>query len=176
MNYWLVRGSPFENGSFPFVQPNARHQWRTKRPPRSWQVADRLLFWASSPRLELIALGLFEGETGEQTPDNEEIYNVRYLTAVVDSPLTLAELRTDPMLKNANFSKKWPSVLCSPPERARGRASLPTLDFEKSANSRCLARSGKQRYQLCRWQPGGSCHLFDIDRISKECFAIPFRR
>ena len=109
MNYWLVRGSPFENGSFPFVQPNARHQWRTKRPPRSWQVADRLLFWASSPRLELIALGLFEGQTGERTPDEEEIYNVRYLTAVVDSPLTLAELRIDPMLKNAIFLKNGPA-------------------------------------------------------------------
>jgi hypothetical protein len=82
VNYWLVRGSPAENGDFSFMKAGKSDQWRTKRPPRNWQPGDRLLFWATAPRLELIALGEFHGESGQRTPEGETLYNVRYLTAV----------------------------------------------------------------------------------------------
>jgi hypothetical protein len=69
-----------------------------------------LLFWASSPRLELIALGEFLGETGRYTKDNELVYNVKYLTPVVDRPIRLSELRADPTLTDAIFLKKGPAA------------------------------------------------------------------
>lgn len=109
MNYWLVRGSPAENGDFGFIREGVLDQWRTKRPPRNWQLGDRLLFWASSPRLELISLGEFHGETGQSTPEGQLLYNVRYLTAVVDQPLRLAELRADVALQDAIFLKNGPA-------------------------------------------------------------------
>lgn len=109
MNYWLVRGSPAENSDFGFMKPGEPHQWRTKRPPRNWQLGDRLLFWASSPRLELISLGEFHGETGQHAPEGQVLYNVRYLTAVVDRPLRLPELRADAALQDAIFLKKGPA-------------------------------------------------------------------
>jgi hypothetical protein len=109
VNYWLVRGSPAENGDFSFMKAGKSDQWRTKRPPRNWQPGDRLLFWATAPRLELIALGEFHGESGQRTPEGETLYNVRYLTAVVSRPLRLAELRTDASLQDALFLKKGPA-------------------------------------------------------------------
>ena len=109
MNYWLVRGSPAQNGDFDFVKPGTPDEWRTKKPPRNWEPGDRLLFWASSPRLELISLGEFHGETGRHTPDGQVLYNVRYLTAVVDRPLRLTELRADAALQDAIFLKNGPA-------------------------------------------------------------------
>jgi hypothetical protein len=105
MRYWLVRGKPRENGDFGFIKPGNRYPWRTKRPPRDWRPGDRLFFWASSPRLEVIALGEFAGETGELTPEGEVLYNVAYLTSVLPRPLMQAELRADPALKDAIFLK-----------------------------------------------------------------------
>jgi predicted RNA-binding protein with PUA-like domain len=109
MRYWLVRGTPRENGDFSFIRPGNAYPWRTKRPPRDWEIGDRLFFWASSPRLELIALGEFHGETGERTEEEETLYNVSYATSVVQRPLRLAELRADPALKDAIFLKNGPA-------------------------------------------------------------------
>lgn len=109
VNYWMVRGSPAENGTFSFIKAGARGQWRTKLPPRSWKQGDRLLFWASSPRRELIALGEFEGETGKYTKDDELLYNVYYLTTVAARPIAMEELRKDAVLENAIFLKKGPA-------------------------------------------------------------------
>jgi len=110
VNYWMVRGSPAENGTFSFIKPGASGQWRTKLPPRSWKKGDRLLFWASSPRRELIALGEFEGETGKYTEDDELLYNVRYLTKVAARPIAMEELRKDAVLESAIFLKKGPAA------------------------------------------------------------------
>lgn len=110
MKYWLVRGSPAENGDFAFIQPGDRGHWRTKQPPRHWKHGDRLLFWASSPRRELIALGEFEGETGKFTSDGEVLCNVHYLTPVVARPITMEELRNDSVLAEAIFLKKGPAA------------------------------------------------------------------
>ncbi len=110
VNYWLVRGSPAENGAFEFIKRGERGPWRTKRPPRDWRAGDRLLFWASSPRRELIALGEFEGETGEVTSEGETLYNVHYLSDVAAHPLTLDELRNDHVLQGALFLKNGPAA------------------------------------------------------------------
>ena len=87
----------------PFIQPGREGEWRTKRPPRAWQLHDRLLFWASSPRLELIALGEFLRETNRKTADGEVIYKLKYLTPVVPNPLSHAELKVDSALESASF-------------------------------------------------------------------------
>ncbi len=110
LNYWVVRGSPAHNGDFDFIKPGRIGKWRTKRPPSDWKIGDRIFFWASSPRLELIALGEFRGKTGEYTEDDEVRYSVCYLTPVVTRPLCLAELRADSALRDAIFLKKGPAT------------------------------------------------------------------
>lgn len=108
--YWVVRGSPAQNGDFNFVHAGSLGEWRTKKPPRLWQSGDRLFFWATSPRSELIALGEFEGETGEYTEDGETIYEVRYVSGILDHPLEQAALRADAIVRNAIFLKRGPAA------------------------------------------------------------------
>lgn len=110
MNYWVVRGDPTQNSDFDFMKSGRTGRWRTKKPPRSWNSGDRLLFWASSPQLELFGLGEFRGETGERSRDGETFYNVQYLTPIAEQPLGIAELRADPALAGAIFLKRGPAT------------------------------------------------------------------
>ncbi|MEO5812760.1 MAG: HNH endonuclease [Rhodanobacter sp.] len=110
MKYWVVRGSPAENGDFAFVRAGKTGRWRTGQPPKGWTLGDRLFFWASSPRLELIALGEFRGETGQYTEEGQCLYKVRYFTGVIGRPLRLRELRYEPELQNAIFLKVGPAA------------------------------------------------------------------
>lgn len=110
VNYWVVRGDPTQNNDFDFMMPGRSGRWRTKKPPRGWSSGDRLLFWASAPRLQLFGLGEFRGETGDRTRNGEVLYSVRYLTPVAEQPLGIAELRADPVLTDAIFLKRGPST------------------------------------------------------------------
>lgn len=110
MKYWVVRGSPAENGDFDVVRAGKTDRWRTGQPPKGWTLGDRLFFWASSPRLELIALGEFRGEMGQYTEEGQFLYKVRYLTGVIGRPLRLRELRCEPELQNAIFLKVGPAA------------------------------------------------------------------
>lgn len=156
MNYWMVRGSPAENGDFSFIKPGSRGQWRTKLPPRKWKHGDRLLFWASSPRRELIALGEFEGETGKYTEDGELLYNVRYLTAVATRPITMEELRNDTVLENAIFLKKGPAASVLRLTAAEGEHLYRLL--------------GSKNSDMAIWSdaPGKPATLSDIDESAME--------
>jgi hypothetical protein len=110
LKYWIVRGSPAENGDFDFVRAGKIGRWRTGQPPKGWTLGDRLFFWASSPRLELIALGEFRGETGQYTEEGQSLYKVRYFTGVIVRPLRLRELRREPELQNTIFLKVGPAA------------------------------------------------------------------
>ncbi len=120
MQYWLVRGRPAENGDFSFIVRGDIGEWHTKQPPRTWSAGDRLLFWASSPRLELIALGEFLGEIDARADDGETHYEVRYLSPVIAKPIGIQELRADPMLKDAIFLKNGPATSVVRLTRAEG--------------------------------------------------------
>jgi hypothetical protein len=110
VQYWIVRGDPKQNEDFVQIRAGTSATWHTKVPPRGWQAGDRLLFWASYPRSELLALGEFLGETGEVDDDGEKDYRLQYLTDVVPRPLRQDELRADPVLAGAIFLKRGPAT------------------------------------------------------------------
>jgi hypothetical protein len=105
MQYWIVKGNPREYNLDEMVVRGQRDEWRTKKPPRLWRPRDRIFFWSSSPRRELVALGTFIGETGEYTEDGETIYTIRYLTGPMDAKVSATELRADTICAGANFLK-----------------------------------------------------------------------
>lgn len=108
MRYWLIKGNPSENDLDEMLSPGRVASWRTRRPPRDWAPRDRVFFWSSSPRLELVGLGEFKGTTGEYTDGGATVYRVKYLTGPLPNPIRAAVLRADPICGSANFLK--PSV------------------------------------------------------------------
>jgi len=84
MRYWVARAKPALNEPFAdWLIPERIGRWWTKRPPRTWDIGDRLFIWASSPQQQIIALGEL---TGLQTAPDEEgfyRYSLRYLTGVL---------------------------------------------------------------------------------------------
>ena len=110
MKYWVVRGAPRENDFDSMFEPGLEDTWRTKQPPSDWEPGDRLIFWASSPQREIVALGEFLGETDEYTDDDELLYEVRYRTGLLANRLGIAELRRDPIAGTAIFLKLGPAT------------------------------------------------------------------
>lgn len=105
MRYWLVKGNPREFDLNEFVQRGEVDTWRTRKPPKDWSVKDRVFFWSSAPRLELVALGVFLGTTGEFSKEDETLYDVKYLTNPMANPIPAATLRGDSICADANFLK-----------------------------------------------------------------------
>jgi hypothetical protein len=110
VNYWLVRGSPSKNDFAQMFVAGRRDRWHTKQPPGDWRRGDRLVFWASSPQREIVALGEFRGVTREFTEDDELIYRVTYQTPLLGSCPHLTELRQEAPLANAIFLKRGPAT------------------------------------------------------------------
>lgn len=76
------------------------------KPPRNWARGDRVFFWSSAPRLELVALGTFDGLTGRTNMYGETRYRVTYTTTALPGRVGIAELRADPICANASFLKR----------------------------------------------------------------------
>ncbi|MEX0805831.1 MAG: hypothetical protein WD688_21310, partial [Candidatus Binatia bacterium] len=109
MKYWVIRGRPDVNGDFSILKRRTTTYWRTKSPPSTWEIGDRMFFWASVPRLELLGIGEFRGETDEFTANGELIYAVRCLSSVVSRPIHQSELKQDRIVQAAVFLKKGPA-------------------------------------------------------------------
>lgn len=105
MNYWIVKGSPREYDLNRYAIAGRTDTWRTKKPPRDWLPNDRLFFWSSSPRRELVAQGVFLGLTGRKNSSGETLYRVKYTTSALPNPVGAKELKADPLCGAANFLK-----------------------------------------------------------------------
>lgn len=105
MNYWIVKGKPSEYDLNRHARAGKVDTWRTMKPPRDWLPNDRLFFWSSSPRRELVAQGVFLGLTGRKNASGETLYRVRYTTSALPNPVGASELRADAVCATANFLK-----------------------------------------------------------------------
>ena len=105
MQYWLVKANPAVFDLDENLRRGKSQTWRTKKPPKLWESGDRLFFWSSSPRRELVGLGVFKGLTGELNDDDETLYDVKYHTAPLPGRVRAAELRADAICARANFLK-----------------------------------------------------------------------
>lgn len=108
-NYWIVKGKPKRNDFAAWLKPSTTNYWITKKPPKAWGHGDRLFFWHSSPKLEVIGLGEFLEELAEPTRDGFTRFQVRYLSGMLPKPIGIEVLRGDPVLGSASFLKSGPA-------------------------------------------------------------------
>lgn len=106
MTFWIIKGNPRTWDLDKKAKAGRVEGWRTAKPPQKWLAGDRVFFWSSAPRLELVALGVFLGETGRTTADGQTLYRIRYQTSALAGRVSSSELRADPICGSANFLKR----------------------------------------------------------------------
>lgn len=90
--------------------PGNAEVWHTAKPPTTWQVSDRLLCWESSPGLRLVGLAELSNAHVRINDDGETLFEVKYLTRILQSAPTIDELREIPVVKDASFLKSGPAT------------------------------------------------------------------
>ena len=102
------------------LHPGNTEVWHTAKPPSSWQVSDRLFCWESSPGLRIVGLAeVNNSHVGLK--DGETLFQVKYLTRILQSTPTITELRKVPIISEASFLKSGPAatVQAIPDEQAK---------------------------------------------------------
>jgi hypothetical protein len=123
--YWVVKGRRDQNDFESMLQPGRRDSWRTSRPPRAWAAGDRLFFWESSPARHVVGLGtLLSVPVGNHARRREIRFGVRYLTRVLDHPVSQEALRAVPAVQGASFLESGPSGTLFPLTKAQAEALL----------------------------------------------------
>jgi hypothetical protein len=109
MNYWVAKGKPAANDFETMLRPGRRGRWHTRKPPKHWEVGDRLFFWKGAPKLETVGIGEIVdiGPRGTRSLDTD--LRVRYLSSVLGRPIGIEILRTDATMRSASFLKSGPS-------------------------------------------------------------------
>ncbi len=99
---WVIKGQPTRNHFATTLRRGAWDRWFTKRPPRAWSRGDALFFWESAPALRVVGIGEIAGFGSE---GDRSVFLVRYLTDPLEQPLGLAEVRGNPVLASASFTR-----------------------------------------------------------------------
>jgi predicted RNA-binding protein with PUA-like domain len=104
MRFWIVKGKPSLNDLSTMLEPGIVEPWVTRKPPREWAAGDGIFFWKSAPALCILGLGRI---TAVHAPDENGAswFDLLYLTAPLEAPLTIHELRADPVVSGASFLK-----------------------------------------------------------------------
>jgi hypothetical protein len=97
---WLVKGQPKRNDFERWLVPGRRMPWHTARPPRNWREGDLLFFWKGAPACEVVGLG----ELVRKEPGHGR-FHVRYLSRMLEQPISLHACRRDRELRSASFVK-----------------------------------------------------------------------
>lgn len=108
-NYWIVKARPSENDLESWLRPGGKGQWRTARMPKDCAVKDRLIFWSGSPVLKIVGLGEVLRIANQLDEYGDIVFSVRYLTSMLPRPVSMAELRSDPFVRDASFLKRGPA-------------------------------------------------------------------
>jgi predicted RNA-binding protein with PUA-like domain len=106
--------------------PGTLEPWVTRKPPRDWSEGDGVFFWKSAPALRLVGLGRIES-VHPRNEIGESWFDLRYLTAPLDAPLTIDELRADPVVGDASFLKAGAAGTVFPLTGAQARHLLRRL-------------------------------------------------
>ena len=104
MRFWIVKGNPSRNDLDKMLVAGKVEDWVTRKPPRKWAAGDGVFFWKSSPALRLVGLGRIDGLRGADAT-GQTWFDLRYMTAPLEIPLTIEELRNDPLVGAASFLK-----------------------------------------------------------------------
>jgi predicted RNA-binding protein with PUA-like domain len=104
MRFWIIKGNPARNDLDTMLVPGQLEPWVTRKPPRDWAEGDGLFFWKSAPALRLVGLGRIES-VRPRNAGGDTWFDLRYLTAPLEAPLSIAELRADPVVGDASFLK-----------------------------------------------------------------------
>jgi hypothetical protein len=104
MRFWIVKGNPSRNDLDTMLVSGKVQDWVTRKPPRDWAKDDGIFFWKSAPALRLVGLGSIEALRGTDD-DGQTWFGLRYLTAPLEVPLSIEELRADSVVGTASFLK-----------------------------------------------------------------------
>lgn len=96
------------------LHPGHTEVWHTARPPSTWQGSDRLLCWESSPGLRLVGLAELSNAHIDVSANGETLFEVKYLTHILQSTPTIDELRKIPIVEEASFLKSGPATTVQP--------------------------------------------------------------
>lgn len=120
MNYWVLKGRRNRNVWDDMLGPGNTDVWETKRPPSSWQTADRLFCWESSPKLRVVGLAELSNPRLRIDKTGSTHFTVTYLSNALASKPTINELRAIPVIGSASFLKSGPArcVQALPHEQA----------------------------------------------------------
>jgi hypothetical protein len=119
--YWVVKGRPDENDFEAMLVEGGRGRWRTAAPPADWAPGDRLFFWESSPRRQIVGLGEILDVPRRRAHGRGNVFvGVRYLTGRLSFPISQEQLRARPELGSASFLKAGPAGTFHPLTAAEG--------------------------------------------------------
>lgn len=118
MAYWIIKAQPDRNDFTKFPLRGKEGSWYATRPPFAWKRGDTLFVWAGAPMLRIIGLARLvlpdDGQEGKL-----HYFRVRYRSNLLEGP-TIAQLRRDPVIREASFLKSGPSGTVFPLSEDQG--------------------------------------------------------
>jgi hypothetical protein len=108
MNYWLVKGNP-ANAWEKMLRPGKLWQWHSKKPSLHWKKGDRVFFWISSPKMQLVALGEFVRPNAGLDDEGQTLFDLRVQTERFEVPVGIDTLRNSPAMEGVSFLKAGPA-------------------------------------------------------------------
>jgi len=110
MRYWVVRAKPAWNAPFEeWIVPESNGRWQTKRPPRTWEKGDRIFVWASSPKQEIVGLGLLHALPSKPDRNGSYWFRIQYLSGVLQNPVARSSLARNPVLRKSILLNHGPA-------------------------------------------------------------------
>jgi len=101
------------------IKPGCVGQWVTKRPPKDWLDGDLIFLWEGAPTLAVCGLAEIVRVEPADRAGNTHFW-VRYLSAYLEHPLAIQQLRADARLKPASFLKSGAAGTLFPLSAAQG--------------------------------------------------------
>jgi len=88
--------------------------------PKELASHDRLFIWQSSPAKKLVALAELKGIHDRKDRNGRTLFDIVYLTPLLEDQISIAELRQFPSISNASFLKSGPFATVFPLTNEQG--------------------------------------------------------